>query len=61
MGHTPARDLLFHAGHGQVVIGDEVADTYPGMVVDVPPDVLHTVRSNSDGELLVRPLVAVIE
>lgn len=52
--HThPTQEIyFFHAGHGQVVIGDEVADTYPGMVVDVPPDVLHTVRNNSDDELL---------
>ncbi|MEN6480027.1 MAG: cupin domain-containing protein [Anaerolineales bacterium] len=50
--HPTQEVYFFHAGHGQVVVGDEVADAFPGMVVDIPPNVTHTVRNNSDGELL---------
>jgi methionyl-tRNA synthetase len=52
--HThPTQEIyFFHAGQGKVVVGDEVSEAYPGLVVDIPPSVMHTVRNDSDGELL---------
>jgi mannose-6-phosphate isomerase-like protein (cupin superfamily) len=50
--HPTQEIYFFHAGKGKVVVGDEVSEAYPGLVVDIPPSVMHTVRNDSDGELL---------
>ena len=53
-GHThPTQEIyFFHQGQGVVVVGDEQRPVSPGDVVDIPPDAYHTVRNDSDGELL---------
>ena len=35
-----------------VVVGEEERGVAPGDVVAIPPDAYHTVRNDSDGELL---------
>jgi mannose-6-phosphate isomerase-like protein (cupin superfamily) len=53
-GHThPTEEVyFFHKGQGVVVVGKEERAVAPGEWVEIPPDVFHTVRNDSDGELL---------
>jgi methionyl-tRNA synthetase len=53
-GHThPNMEVyFFHAGTGVVVVGTEERAVSAGDWVEIPPDAYHTVRNNSDGELL---------
>ncbi|MFO7695587.1 MAG: cupin domain-containing protein [Anaerolineae bacterium] len=50
--HTNAEIYFFHSGTGTVIVGDEEAPVSPGLVVEIPSDTWHTVRNDSDGELL---------
>ncbi|MHB1319681.1 MAG: cupin domain-containing protein [Anaerolineae bacterium] len=50
--HTNAEVYFFHSGTGTVIVGDEQAPVSPGLVVEIPSDTWHTVRNDSDGELL---------
>jgi mannose-6-phosphate isomerase-like protein (cupin superfamily) len=53
-GHSHAHDecYFFHAGTGTVIVGEEQMAVAPGLVVEIPSNVYHTVRNDSDGELL---------
>ena len=53
-GHThPTEEIyFFHRGQGIVVVGDEERPVGPGDVVEIPPAAYHTVRNESDGELM---------
>ncbi len=53
-GHTHSTEevYFFHRGRGTVIVGDEERPVSPGEVVAIPPDAYHTVRNDSDGELL---------
>lgn len=53
-GHAhPTQEIyFFHRGTGVVVIDDEEQTVSPGDVVDIPPNAYHTVRNESEEELL---------
>lgn len=53
-GHShPTEEIyFFHRGTGTVIVGDEEHPATPGLVVEIPPDTYHTVRNDSDDELL---------
>jgi mannose-6-phosphate isomerase-like protein (cupin superfamily) len=53
-GHThPTMEVyFFHRGQGVVIVGDEEHPVGPGDWVEIPPAAYHTVRNDSDGELL---------
>jgi len=49
----PAHEVyFFHKGDGIVEVGDEQRYVGAGDVVEIPPDVQHSVRNHADGELL---------
>ncbi len=49
----PAEEVyFFHRGQGVVVVGAEERAIGAGEWVEIPPGVIHTVRNDSDGELL---------
>lgn len=50
--HPTEEVYFFHQGTGIVVVGDEERPVAPGDVVEIPPHTYHTVRNNSDSELL---------
>lgn len=50
--HPTEEIYFFHQGRGVVVVGNEERPTSPGDVVEIPPDAYHTVRNDSDSELL---------
>ena len=53
-GHSHPTDEIyfFHQGSGTVIVGDEERPVSPGLVVEIPSGAWHTVRNDSDGELL---------
>jgi len=53
-GHThPTMEVyFFHQGQGVVIVGEEEQAVGPGDWVEIPPGAYHTVRNDSDGELL---------
>lgn len=54
-GHSHANAesyFFFHSGTGRESVGDEEAPVSPGLVVEIPSNSWHTVRNDSDGELL---------
>ncbi len=53
-GHAHATDEIyfFHRGTGTVIVGDEESPASPGLVVEIPANAYHTVRNDSQGELL---------
>ncbi len=50
--HANAEIYFFHSGTGMVIVGDEESPVSPGLVVEIPSNAWHTVRNDSDGELL---------
>ena len=50
--HENAEIYFFHSGTGTVIVGEEEASASPGLVVEIPSNTWHTVRNDSDGELL---------
>ena len=50
--HPTMEIYFFHQGAGTVIVGDEERRVAPGEVVEIPPDAYHTVRNDTDGEML---------
>jgi methionyl-tRNA synthetase len=50
--HPTEEVYFFHQGQGVVVVGDEERPVAPGTWVEIPPNANHTVRNDSDGDLL---------
>ena len=50
--HPTEEIYFFHTGQGIVIVGEEEKPVSPGEVVEIPPDTYHTVRNDSEGELL---------
>ena len=42
--HPSHEVYIVYEGTGTVVVGDEEAEVGPGDVIEIPPDVLHTMR-----------------
>lgn len=53
-GHSHATEEVYfvHRGQGVVVVGDEERSVTAGEVIEIPPHTYHTMRNESDGELL---------
>lgn len=53
-GHThPTHEVyFFHRGRGVVIVGEEERHVEAGEWVEIPPDAYHTVRNDTDEELL---------
>ena len=49
--HPTEEIYFFHKGQGVVVVGEEERAVSPGEVVEIPPDVYHTVKNPSGEEL----------
>lgn len=49
----PADEIyIVYSGKGTVTVGDETLGIGPGDVIEIPPDMLHTMTSQKNGSLL---------
>ena len=53
-GHAHAHEEVYIVikGEGVVTVGEEEAEVTPGDVIEIPPDIYHTIRCENEGDLL---------